>query len=118
MWSERRTFNPEVRGSSPRVGTKVLPFIGRQLASESARGARLSSISPIATRLIDYMKLRIYPWYASCVKDCFSKHMTHSWDALNGSYVKSCLILHWWGDAPRRVLMYEVDLGMYGVPGR
>ena len=58
-WSERRTFNPEVRGSSPRVGTKVLftLWIGES-ASESARGARLSSISPVAARLIDYMKLR------------------------------------------------------------
>ena len=89
------------------------------MASENVSGSRLSSISPIATRLIDYMKLRIYPWYASCVKNCFSKHMTHSWDALNGSYVKSCLILHWWGDALRRVLMYEVDWAcMVSLGGR
>tara|TARA_B100001094_G_scaffold235596_1_gene230639 strand:- start:47 stop:244 length:198 start_codon:yes stop_codon:yes gene_type:complete len=39
-WLERPTFNREVRGSSPRVGNS---------ASENARGARLSSISPIAT---------------------------------------------------------------------
>ena len=58
-WSERRAFNPEVRGSSPWVGTKVLFTLWRgKLASENVRGVRLSSISPIATRLIDYMKSR------------------------------------------------------------
>ena len=58
-WSERRAFNPEVRGSSPRVGTKVLFTLWRgKSASENVRGVRLSSISPIATRLIDYMKSR------------------------------------------------------------
>jgi hypothetical protein len=64
------------------------------------------------------MKLRIYLWYASNSKDGLSKHTTRSWDALIGLYVRIDLILHWWGDALRRVLMYSGGMEMYGVPGR
>ena len=64
------------------------------------------------------MKLRIYPWYASSAKDGFSKHISHSWDALIGLYVKFNLRMWWWGDALRRVLVYSGSMEMYGVPGR
>jgi len=65
------------------------------------------------------MKLRnSVTWYASCVKDGLSKHSTLSWDALKEKTVRSYLILHWWGDALRRVLMYSECMEMYGVPGR
>jgi len=50
--------------------------------------------------------------------DGLSKYTTRSWDALIGLYVRSDLILHWWGDALRRVLMYSGGMEMYGVPGR
>ena len=49
-----RRFAVRVRGSAKSPIHKV----ERQSASESVRGARLSSISPVATRLIDYMKSR------------------------------------------------------------
>ena len=64
------------------------------------------------------MKLRIYLWYASNSKDGLSKHITRSWDALIGLYVRFDLRLHWWGDALKRVLMNSGSLEMYGVPGR
>jgi hypothetical protein len=52
------------------------------------------------------------------VKDGFSKQLIDSWDALNRSFVRFDLRLHWWGDALRRVLMYSGSMEMYGVPGR
>ena len=64
------------------------------------------------------MKLRIYLRYASFTKDGLSKHTTRSWDALIGLCVRIGLILHWWRNALRRVLMYSGGMEMYGVPGR
>ena len=52
------------------------------------------------------------------MKDGLSKHLTLSWDALKDKSVRSYLILQWWGDALRRVLMYSGCMEMYGVPGR
>ena len=50
------SFTLDSTGSNPVHSIKSSN--GGKSASESARGARLSSISPIATQLIDYMKSR------------------------------------------------------------